>query len=113
MICAKLDSDYPTSTCENLVYHFHGTIQTIITSYLRPVNYSSQLRPRCDLTDNDSDSSGSGYSKSDVRLHVNKSMFVFYGFEFKLYFALVTIMYTASKNLSFMKYKCNSIKNVT
>ena len=25
--------------CKNVVYHFHGTIQTIITSYLRPVNY--------------------------------------------------------------------------
>ena len=24
-------------TCENVVYHFHGTIQTIITSYFRPV----------------------------------------------------------------------------
>ena len=35
--CPKLDFDYPRGTCENVVYHFHGTIQTIITSYLRPV----------------------------------------------------------------------------
>ena len=35
-----MDSDYPRGTCENVVYHFHGTIQTIITSYLRPVNNS-------------------------------------------------------------------------
>ena len=32
-----MDSDYPRGTCENEVYHFHVTIQTIITSYLRPV----------------------------------------------------------------------------
>ena len=32
-----MDSDYPRGTCENVVYHFHRTIQTIITSYLRPV----------------------------------------------------------------------------
>ena len=32
-----MDSNYPRGTCENVVYHFHGTIQTIITSYLRPV----------------------------------------------------------------------------
>ena len=36
-ICPKLGSDYPRGTCENVVYHFHGTIQTIIPSYLRPV----------------------------------------------------------------------------
>ena len=35
-ICPKVDSDYPRSTCENVVYHFHGTMQTIITSSLRP-----------------------------------------------------------------------------
>ena len=32
-----MDSDYPRGTSENVVYHFHGTIQTIITSYFRPV----------------------------------------------------------------------------
>ena len=29
--------DTPRGTCENVVYHFHVTIQAIITSYLRPV----------------------------------------------------------------------------
>ena len=32
-----MGSDYPRGTCENVVYHFHGTIQIIIPSYLRPV----------------------------------------------------------------------------
>ena len=36
-ICPKLDFDYPRGTCENVVYHFNGTMLTIITSYLRPV----------------------------------------------------------------------------
>ena len=36
-ICPKVDSDYPRGTCENVVYHFHGTIQIIVTSYMRPV----------------------------------------------------------------------------
>ena len=36
-ICPKVDSYYPRGTCENLVYHFHVTIQIIITSHLRPV----------------------------------------------------------------------------
>ena len=36
-ICPKVDSGYLWGTCENVVYHFHGTMQTIITSYLRPV----------------------------------------------------------------------------
>ena len=36
-ICPKVDSDYLRGSCENVVYHFHGTMQTIITSYLRPV----------------------------------------------------------------------------
>ena len=36
-ICPKVGSDYPRGTCENVVYHFHGTIQIIIPSYLRPV----------------------------------------------------------------------------
>ena len=36
-IYLKVDSDYLRGTCENVVYHFHGTMQTIITSYLRPV----------------------------------------------------------------------------
>ena len=36
-ICLKVDSDYPRGICENVVYHFHGTIQIIVTSYLRPV----------------------------------------------------------------------------
>ena len=35
-ICPKVDSDYPSGTCENVVHHFHGTMQTIITSSLRP-----------------------------------------------------------------------------
>ena len=37
-----MGSDYPKGTCENVVYHFHGTIQTIITSYLRPVKIDSK-----------------------------------------------------------------------
>ena len=32
-----MESDYPRGTCENVVYHSHVTIQTILTSYLRPV----------------------------------------------------------------------------
>ena len=32
-----MGSDYPRGTYENVVYHFHGTIQIIILSYLRPV----------------------------------------------------------------------------
>ena len=32
-----MGSDYPRGTYENVVYHFHGTIQIIIPSYLRPV----------------------------------------------------------------------------
>ena len=32
-----MESDYLKGTCENVVYHFHGTIQIIITSYLRSV----------------------------------------------------------------------------
>ena len=36
-ICLKVGSDYPRGTCENVVYHSHVTIQTILTSYLRPV----------------------------------------------------------------------------
>ena len=32
-----MDSHYPRGTCENVVYHSHVTIQTILTSYLRPV----------------------------------------------------------------------------
>ena len=36
-LCPKVDSDYPRGTCENVVYHFHGTMQTIITCSLRPV----------------------------------------------------------------------------
>ena len=36
-ICPKVDSYYPRGTCENVVYHFHVTIQITITSYLRPV----------------------------------------------------------------------------
>ena len=31
------DSDYPRGNRENVVYHFHVTIQTIITSYMRPM----------------------------------------------------------------------------
>ena len=38
-----MDSDYPRGTCENVVYHFHGTILTIITSYLRPVYYKGEM----------------------------------------------------------------------
>ena len=38
-ICPKMESDYLKGTCENVVYHFHGTIQIIITSYLRPVHH--------------------------------------------------------------------------
>ena len=35
-----MGSDHPRGTCENVLYHFHGTIQIIIPSYLRPVvNY--------------------------------------------------------------------------
>ena len=41
-ICPKVDSDYPRGTCENVVYHSHVTIQTILTSYLRPVIYKSK-----------------------------------------------------------------------
>ena len=41
-----MDSDYPRGTCENVVYHFNGTIQTIITSYLRPVSYYSLSFPK-------------------------------------------------------------------
>ena len=33
-----MDSDYPRGTCENVVYHSHVTIQTIITFYLRLVS---------------------------------------------------------------------------
>ena len=36
-ICPKVDSDYPRGTYKNAVYHFHGTMQTIITFSLRPV----------------------------------------------------------------------------
>ena len=36
-ICPKVDSVYPRGTFEIVVYHFHGTMQTIITSSLRPV----------------------------------------------------------------------------
>ena len=36
-ICPKVGSDYPRGTCENVVYHFHGTIQIIVTSYMTPV----------------------------------------------------------------------------
>ena len=36
-ICPKVDSDYPRGTCKIVVYHFHVTIQTNITSFLRPV----------------------------------------------------------------------------
>ena len=36
-ICLKVGSDYPRGTYENVIYHFHGTIQIIITSYLGPL----------------------------------------------------------------------------
>ena len=41
-----MDSDYPRSTCENVVYHFHGTMQTIITFFQKPVSeyYDPQNR---------------------------------------------------------------------
>ena len=39
--CPKVDSDYLRGTCKNVVYHFHGTIQTIITSYI----ITSYVRP--------------------------------------------------------------------
>ena len=37
-----MESDYPRGTCENVVYHSHVTIQTILTSYLRPVKDENQ-----------------------------------------------------------------------
>ena len=38
-ICPKVDPDYPRGTYENVVYDFHGTMQTIIIYSLRPVAF--------------------------------------------------------------------------
>ena len=45
-----MGSDYPRGTCENVVYHFHGTIQIIIPSYLRPVLFYIVLFQIYDLS---------------------------------------------------------------
>ena len=45
-IYPKVDTDYPrgTGNSEIVAYHYHGTTQTIKTSYFRPVCHETKIR---------------------------------------------------------------------